>query len=425
MTVCELERPAAGTTGELPRLLSRPDAPVHRVAAHLAVFGPPPYRGGRQLLVSTVQAAGLTGRGGAAFPTWRKLAAVAASGRRSPVVVGNGAEGEPASWKDKTLLWGSPHPVLDGLQLVAEAVGARESYLYVHRNRQLLARLTSALVDRTEARVDRVPVRLVEAPPRFIAGEESAVVNRLEGGPTLPRFKQQGVFERGLYGAPTLVQNVETLAHISLVARYGAAWFRAIGTADEPGSMLVTVRGTDGVARVGEVPIGTPIHELGSGQQPAAWLVGGYHGTWLPGTATARLANADLRRAGGALGAGVVIALPADRCGLVETARVGRYLALESAGQCGPCLNGLPRMANALQELAGPGAPRRTIEDLERWCGLLPGRGACHHPDGSVRFVLSALTVFADELARHERGRCSATTWQPFLPVPQTNADWK
>jgi NADH:ubiquinone oxidoreductase subunit F (NADH-binding) len=159
-------------------------------------------------------------------------------------------------------------------------------------------------------------------------------------------------------------------------------------------------------------------------------LVGGYHGSWLPATQAAGLplANAALHPLGAMVGAGVLAALPADRCGLTETARVARYLALESAGQCGPCFNGLPRMAAALEHLAGPRPDRRARADLERWAGLVTGRGACHHPDGSVRFIRSALRVFAAEAGLHEQGRCSGTDPRPFLPVPPTppatDEDW-
>jgi len=119
----------------------------------------------------------------------------------------------------------------------------------------------------------------------------------------------------------------------------------------------------------------------------------------------------------------VLAALPSGRCGLTEAARVTRYLAAESAGQCGPCLNGLPRIAAALAELAGSGHRRQTLDDLKRWSGLVEGRGACHHPDGTVRFVRSALVVFEPEIQRHARGHCSvgnhgATDRAPFLPLP-------
>ena len=240
--------------------------------------------------------------------------------------------------------------------------------------------------------------------------------------------------------------NVETLAHLALIARYGAAWFRTAGTAAEPGSMLVTLHLADGRTSVAEAPLGAGIAGLlgldaladpppGAGIPGAAGpvqavLVGGYHGAWLPAAEAARLplANEALLPLGAAVGAGVLAALPADRCGLAETARVARYLALESAGQCGPCFNGLPRIAAALEHLAGPRPDRRALGDLERWAGLVTGRGACHHPDGSVRFIRSALRVFAAEAGLHEQGRCRGTDPRPFLPVPAgrpaSEEDW-
>jgi NADH:ubiquinone oxidoreductase subunit F (NADH-binding) len=414
----------------LPRLLPPDQVTSASLQEHLARFGRLPYRGGPRLLIALLEAAGLTGRGGAAFPVHRKLAAVA-SQRRRGVVVGNGAEGEPASSKDKTLLWNSPHLVLDGLQLAAEAVGADRAALYLHRDPNLQARLTAALTQRSAAGFDRIAVELIEAPPRFLAGEESALVSRLNGGAARPRFKQPRVFERGVGGRPTLVQNVETLAHLALIARYGAAWFRGLGTEAEPGSMLCSVLQADGRAAVLEVAIGYPLHGvLGLRSDVQAVLSGGYHGAWLQPAVAARLplANAALKPAGAFLGAGVLIALPAEHCGLAETARVARYLALESAGQCGPCFNGLPRIAGALTELATRPGPR-TRADLERWAGLMTGRGACHHPDGSARFVRSALTVFRDEINAHELGRCTATSHRPFLPLPGgppiDESDWR
>ena len=344
-------------------------------------------------------------------------------------MIGNGAEGEPASSKDKALLWFSPHLVLDGLQLAAEAVGSAAVGLYIHRNPQLRERLEVAIAQRAAADLDAAPVELIEAPHRFLAGEESALASRVSGGPALPRFKPPRASQRGVAGRRTLVQNVETLAHLALIARYGPGWFRSAGTADEPGSMLVTLHQADGRTGVVETTLGTPIADLL--RLPAqAVLVGGYHGAWLPGAQAERLplANAALRPLGAAVGAGVLAALPGDRCGLAETARVVRYLALESAGQCGPCFNGLPRMAGALAELAGPWPGPRAQADLERWSGLVAGRGACHHPDGTVRLVRSALQVFAAEIGHHAHGYCTGTSGRPFLPLPDEppldDADW-
>ena len=144
--------------------------------------------------------------------------------------------------------------------------------------------------------------------------------------------------------------------------------------------------------------------------------------------ATLPLANAGLRPAGAAVGAGLLAALPHGRCGVTEAVRVVRYLAAESAGQCGPCLNGLPRIAAGLAELARPRPRPRLRADLERWAGLVERRGACHHPDGSARFLRSTLAIFGTELTAHARGECSATSHRPFFPVPAgvpaSQADW-
>jgi len=424
---------AARQAAGLPRLL--PAAPED-LRAHLARYGPTPYRGQPDALVADVEASGLTGRGGAAFPVHRKLAAVARAGARQgrKVVVANGAESEPASRKDECLLRVAPNLVLDGLQLAAETVGATEAHLYLHGSPG--PEILRALAERAARGLDRLAVTITQAPPRFLTGQETAVVNRLGGGPALPAFQPPRISERGLGGAPTLMQNAETLAHLALIARYGPRWFRAVGTATEPGSMLTTVYRPHARPQVAEAAIGTPLRTLlgdgdGAGGPGAqAWLVGGYHGTWLPlpDAAGITLDNASLRRFGAAAGAGVLAALPSDRCGLAEVARVAGYLAAESAGQCGPCLNGLPRIAAGLAELAGRGHRRQIRTDLERWSGLVEGRGACHHPDGTVRFVRSALTVFEPEIQRHARGQCSATDRAPFLPLPQgmptSEEDW-
>ena len=446
-----LPHPALAPGGTPPRpatrLLPGPGAVPVDLRAHLATHGALPPGSPGHLLAETA-AAGLTGRGGAAFPAARKLAA-AAQARPAPVVVGNGAEGEPASSKDRSLLWISPHLVLDGLQLAAGVAGSRTAVLYVPRTERLHARLSAAIAERSAAGMDAASVEVVTAPDRFLAGEESALASRLAGRPALPAYRPVRGLPRLAPGRAVLVQNVETLAHLALIARYGAAWFRSAGTAAEPGSMLVTLHLADGRTSVTEVPLGTGLadllglaagagHPAGSGPASVpsaagpvqAVLVGGYHGGWLPAAQAARLplANAALRPLGAAVGAGVVAALPASRCGLTETARVARYLALESAGQCGPCFNGLPRIAAAVEHLAGPHPDGRARADLERWTGLVTGRGACHHPDGSVRFIRSALRVFAAEAGLHEQGRCSGTDPRPFLPVPAggpaSDMDW-
>jgi NADH:ubiquinone oxidoreductase subunit F (NADH-binding)/DMSO/TMAO reductase YedYZ heme-binding membrane subunit len=451
MTVYEHQPPAApGLAAEhtsapvLSSVSQQPLSPVLtrvRTAAdldaHLDQLGPVPYRDGPGLLTAQVRQAGLTGRGGVSFPAYRKLESVAAQVRagRAAVVVGNGAEGEPASEKDKALLREAPHLVLDGLQLAAEAVGADRAVLYVSRGTRLADQLRIQIAQRCARGLDRVRAELVAGPPRFLAGEETALARVISGGTAVPWFTPPRVFERGVDRRPTLVQNVETLAHLALIARNGATWFRDAGTPQEPGTMLCTLRLPDGSVRVAEAALGTPIADLvGLARADlggaTAVLVGGYHGTWLPASRATGLAlsNSSLRPTRAFLGAGVLAVLPEGRCGLAETARVVRYLALESAGQCGPCLNAMPRLAAELEGLAAPYPPSEALTDLGRWAGLVQGRGACRHPDGTVRLIGSALRAFADEIRLHQQGSCSASTDAPFLPVPATPAaaaDWR
>ncbi|HEY4314059.1 MAG TPA: NADH-ubiquinone oxidoreductase-F iron-sulfur binding region domain-containing protein, partial [Actinomycetes bacterium] len=370
MTSMALDRrptQSAPSASRLPRLLLESGADSDLVA-HLRRHGPVPLRGGPGLLLPSLDAAGLTGRGGAGFPAGRKWRTVAA-GSGSAVVVGNAAEGEPASGKDAVLLTMNPHLVIDGLLLAAEAVGARRTVLVLAPDRSVRGAVDAALRERRDAR----RVQVVEASDRFVAGEESAVVDVIEGGPGLPRSTPPRVFEQGVDGRPTLVQNVETLAHVALVARYGADWFRGVGTADEPGSLLTTVADAGG-SWVAEVAHGTPLGSVVDlSDDVQAVLVGGYHGTWLSASVAHRadLSRSSLRRWGASPGAGVLVALPGSACGVVETARVALYLAADSAGQCGPCLNGLPRIAVVLEELARGRATRRDLDDLARWAGLV------------------------------------------------------
>lgn len=397
------------------------DAPVHRLltgwldtggaadlAAHTARYGPVPFRD-PAALIALVRDAGLRGRGGAWFPTATKLAAVAA-GKRAGTVVANAVESEPGSAKDNALLRVAPHLVLDGIALAVHATGARAAVLCVGRGDPALPGLHAAVTRRADA----VPVRLAQLPPRFVASEESALVNFLNTGEARPVGRPPLPAHQGVRGRPTLVDNVETLAHLALVARFGAAWFRSVGTPSAPGTALVTVGGAVAWRGVREIPLGMPLTTaLGQPTEPvSAVLVGGFGGTWvrLP-TDFALAPDGDPQ-----LGVGVLLALPARACGLATTARIVRYLAGESAMQCGPCMFGLGAVARDLDALVA-GAP--TLDRLRHRLGLVRGRGACAHPDGAARVTASALTVFADDAHAHASGSpCRGTRVDPGFPIP-------
>ncbi|HYB86303.1 MAG TPA: NADH-ubiquinone oxidoreductase-F iron-sulfur binding region domain-containing protein [Streptosporangiaceae bacterium] len=404
---------------------------------HEGLYGPlplpvtSPHQGGSwrqrpERLIEVVERSGLTGRGGAGFPAGRKMRSVAGRGSRA-VVVANGAEGEPASSKDRLLLTRLPHLVLDGITLAAYATGADEAHLVVHgQEADLLASLEDAIADRETLGVDPVPIQISGIPGRYVASEQSSVVQYLNGGPAKPTFSPPRSHERGVKGRPTLVNNVETLAHLALIARYGDGWFRGIGPASDPGSALVTVGGAVGRPGVYEIEMGTPAGQVvmlagGPSEPLQALLVGGYFGAWLPAELAwpVPVTHAGLRAVGGAMGAGMVIALPVTSCALAETARVVSYLAEETAAQCGPCMFGLPALADAVIELAYQGGWGRAIRAIASLVPLIERRGACRHPDGATQLVRSALTTFAADARRHDRhGPCPGVSRAPLLPVP-------
>jgi NADH:ubiquinone oxidoreductase subunit F (NADH-binding) len=398
----------------LPRLLAglEPGGGAMTLAAHARIHGPlpdlPPHK-----LIEEVEHSGLRGRGGADFPTARKLRAVAGRRRVGPVVV-NGSETEPASAKDGLLLGRMPHLVLDGAVLAAGAVGASEVIVKVGAGAvDAVAAVNAAIMAREH---DRVPISLVTGPGGYVTGEESAVVHYLNASVAKPTFIPPRPFERGVRGRPTLIQNPETLAQLALVARFGSHWYRELGTVADPGSALVTITGAVRAPGVYELAFGTSMSDLlaaagGPSERLQALLVGGYFGTWMEASAAVglRLAREDLRSVGCSLGSGVLIALGESACGLHESSRVISYLAEQSAGQCGPCVHGLSAIADAVAALASGVAHPHERERVLRWAGDIRGRGACHHPDGAVRFVESALRVFGGDVASHQRGRCQAT----------------
>ena len=425
--------------------LSGPDPDL--LEDHVARYGPRPVvtgTAGDELLVA-LEEIRLTGRGGAHFPVAKKWRTVLAAGGGG-IVVGNGAEGEPASAKDAALLQHRPHLVLDGLACAAEVVGATGATLWLHEGAVETRRaVVRAIGERRAAGFEEIGVQVVLGPDHYLSGESSAAIQALDGGPPLPAFTRVPAAVKGIGGRPTLLQNVETLARVALIARTGA-------TGAMPG-MLVTVLGDAGLT-VCELPPETTVAEavrIGNGAglgglPPQAVLLGGYGGSWMSWAEAAPqpLGHLDGRRSVEApptprsrrrraapappplsasftasLGAGVMAVLPADVCGIVETAAVVEYLATSSARQCGPCVFGTRDLADTLARISRCEARRGDLDLLTRIAAQVVRRGACHLPDGAVQILRSALHVFAEDLEQHvQHGRCAHPGGRAVLPVP-------
>src|SRR5258706_4619065 len=309
-------------------------------ADHVRRLGQPTLAG--RALIEALVRSGWTGRGGASFPAGLKWRALASASKGSAVIVANGAEGEPQSRKDRLLMVNRPHLVLDGAFLAARTLRAASVVVYVgEEHRGAYAAREQALHERHEA--DRRITRMAAAPHRYVAGESSAAVHLIDAGIATPTTTPPHPRERGVAAAPTLMQNVETLAHIALIARYGDAWYRSAGRRGAVGTLLVTIAG--GVAKPGvlEIEAGTTIRAAvamfrGLSGPASAVLLGGYFGNWLPAAKAWDLPrDAEPLRAGGVgLLCGVISAQPASKCCVCRTDRVTRYLAQERSAQCRP-----------------------------------------------------------------------------------------
>ena len=403
-------------------------------AGHLAVLGPPPLPSSSSRrewsagFAAALQASGLTGRGGAGFPAAIKLAVTSAAGRGGSIVV-NAMEGEPASDKDKLLLIRSPHLVLDGAQLLAAACRSADVIVCVPEGRDVVAAAVSgAMAERAGAVRGSVPERMVRPPDRFVAGEESALTSWIASGSSRPSFRPDKGIPLRIGRQAMLVHNAETLAHVAMIARLGPDHFRARGLVEDPGTSLVTISGAVEHPGVVEVDRGTPLLDIAAratpSQAPQALLVGGYGGAWVgPEHFATPYASLSLRTISASAGVGVVVVLGPDVCGIAETAAIAHYLAQQSAGQCGPCVYGLPALATDMSRLAHGTAGPDELAALYRHLGVIHGRGACRHPDGAVNVVKSALGVFAADVRNHAAGRPCSHAHRPsglrFPPAPR------
>ncbi len=400
----------AGWPGLTPRLL-RTEPGTESLAAYTAAGG---YRalGDPEGLLTEVHAAGILGRGGAAFPLGVKLRTVRTSALAGwdTVVLANGEEGEPASIKDRWLLRHRPHLVLDGLRLAAHIVGARHAHVYLS-DPGAAATITDALAELGPGGLAGLTVSLRAVDPAYVAGEETAAVRAVNGGPAKPTDKPPRPFLAGIGGLPTLVSNVETLANLPYVAQHGAARYRESGTDASPGTFLCTVTGGGRDAALYELPHGVRVADLLAHRGvPAESVRGALLGGYFAGLVNREVLEATVDHAGftaigSGLGCGAVSLITAE-CPVAVAAAVLEYFGRENAGQCGSCFNGTAAMAAVAVALREQTAAAEDVDALRRWSQVLPGRGACGTLDAATNIAASLLEKFPAEVAAHLEHAC-------------------
>lgn len=396
--------------GCTPRLLRLP-ATVESMSAYVSSGGYALLENVEALLAE-VEESGVLGRGGAAFPLAVKLRTVRAAHTRGhqTVVLANGEEGEPASVKDRWLLRHRPHLVLDGVRLAARMVGAQRVFVYVSDFEAARA-IDSALGEVGFDTFGGLEISIVTVEPGYVAGEETAAVRAVNGGPAKPTDKPPRPFQHGVSGHPTLVSNVETLANLPYVQRHGAAAYRSAGTAASPGTFLMTITGAGRPPALYEVPHGMPFTDLLAlhGVSPDSVrgaLMGGYFAGLLNRDVLGTTLDHETFRAlGCGLGCGA-IAILTDDCPVAVAASVLAYFDRENAGQCGSCFNGTAAMAAVAGALRDGAATAEDVARLQRWSVVLRGRGACATLDGAANVAASLLAHFPEIVEQHLAGAC-------------------
>jgi NADH:ubiquinone oxidoreductase subunit F (NADH-binding) len=374
-------------------------------------------------LLGQVDLSGVLGRGGAAFPLAVKCKAVRDNGRRAggAVVIANGEEGEPASIKDRWLVRHRPHLVIDGLRLAAQLVSAERAHVYVSDPGAAEAAQTAlAAVDPEVFGGLSVAVFTVDG--GYVAGEETAAVRALNGGPAKPTDKPPRPFEEGIGGLPTMVSNVETLALVPFLQRHGAEAFRGEGTSMSPGTFLATITGADKPPALYEIPHGLAFTELLDfhgvpADQVRGVLMGGYFSGLLNrDILDVTLDHESLRRLGSGLGCGAITILTED-CPVAVAASVMAYFDRENADQCGSCFNGTAAMSAVTGALRDGVATDEDLARLERWSVVLRGRGACATLDAATNVAASLLSAFPQVVDRHLQNDCDSCRSGAFKAV--------
>ena len=393
-------------------------------------------------VVETIRRSGLRGRGGGGFPTGEKWARVAATSSDERFVVVNADEGDPGAFMDRNLIESDPFSVLEGMIIAGRAVGARQGFVYVRHEYPLaVERLTAAVEAARQAGFlgrdilgsgFSFEVRLRRGAGAFVCGEETALMASIEGRRGMPTVRPPYPAEEGLYGRPTLINNVETFAAVPWIVEQGPERFRALGTEGSAGTKIFCLAGDVRRGGMVEVPMGTSlrtlIEDLGGGTESGrpikAVQIGGPSGGCLPAAALDIPIDYDALRATGAMmGSGGIVVLDDRRC-MVDLARYfTRFMADESCGKCTPCRDGTPRLAQTLDRLADGRGRSADLDELRRFGDFVAAASMCGLGRSAPNPVSTTLRYFPEEYQAHVEGRCPSGTCRALVRYVIGNAD--
>lgn len=391
-------------------------------------------------VIEEVMSSGLRGRGGAGYPTGLKWSTVAKASGSEKYVICNADEGDPGAFMDRSILESDPHRILEGMTIAAYAVGATQGYIYVRAEYPLaIQRLKSAI--RQARRMGMLGRNICETPfsfnidirlgaGAFVCGEETALIASIEGKRGLPRPRPPYPAEVGLWGKPTLINNVESFANIAPIIRKGGAWYAGIGTAKSKGTKVFALAGSIVNTGLIEVPMGMTLREIvydigggiPDGKKCKAVQTGGPSGGCIPEAYLDNPVDYDsLMSLGSIMGSGGMIIIDESAC-MVDVAKYFmEFCMTESCGKCVPCRVGTVQMHNLLEKITQGAATLNDLALLEELCDMVTNTSLCGLGQTAPNAVVSTLRYFRDEYLAHIEGKeCPAGVCKIHKPMVDT-----
>jgi NADH-quinone oxidoreductase subunit F len=383
-----------------------------------------------QEVTQIVSDSGLAGRGGAGFPTGRKWSFIP-KGILPTYLVVNADESEPGAFKDRELMERNPHQLLEGVAIAAYAIGCQKAFIYIRGEFLYIGEILDAAVAEAYAggylgsdvfgSGYNIEIVVHRGAGAYICGEESALLDSLEGYRGFPRLRPPFPAIKGLYGQPTVINNVETIANVPHIVRNGADWFRTYGTDKSPGTKVCSISGP--VNRPGnyEMNMGTTFRDLledragglRDGKKLKAYIPGGASAPMLPGTEAnmdVQLSYEGYREAGSSFGSASFIIIPDDVCILRAQLSLSEFFAHESCGKCIPCREGTPWLAKTVRRIEQGQGREEDLPLLLDICDNILGRSFCALGDFSTSNIVASVKYFYDEYEEHIRSHACPYT---------------